>query len=129
MAADTAAARSTAQNALGISDPENVRVTRTADGTYSLSRPATDGSGTQQPFATLDPRTHRLTLTPGADGKYSQAAQDIAAQASPGGIPIHHSGTQPPMSEAERRDLIQKGLQATSFCQHACRHATLSPHH
>jgi hypothetical protein len=109
-----AAARSTAQSALGISDPENVRVTRTADGTYSLSRPATDGSGTQQPFATLDPRTNRLTLTPGADGKYSQAAQDMAAQASPGGIPIHHSGTQPPMSEAERRDLIQKGLQATT---------------
>ncbi|MHB1082980.1 MAG: nucleotidyltransferase family protein [Prosthecobacter sp.] len=106
-----AAARSTAQHALGISDPENVRVTRSADGTYTLSRPAADGSGIQQPFATLDPKTNRLTLSPGPDG---QAAISMAAKGSPHGIPIYLPGTQPPLSAAERSELIARGLHATS---------------
>jgi hypothetical protein len=109
-----AAARSTAQHALGISDPENVRVTRSADGTYPLSRPAADGSGTLQPFAILDPETNRLTLSPGPDGQHGQAAISMAAKGSPHGIPIYLPGTQPPLSEAERSELIAKGLHATS---------------
>ena len=109
-----AAARSTAQNSLGIADPENVRVTRSADGSYSLSRQAADGSGTHQPFATLDPRTHRITLTPGPDGHFSQAAANLAASGSPDGTPIYLPGTQPPYSEAQVSDLFKKGLAATT---------------
>ncbi|MFZ2279210.1 MAG: zeta toxin family protein, partial [Prosthecobacter sp.] len=109
-----AAARSTAQHALGISDPENVRVTRSADGTYTLSRPAADGSGIHQPFATLDPKTNRLTLSPGPDGQHDQAAISMAAKGSPHGIPIYLPGTQPPLSAAERSELIARGLHATS---------------
>ncbi len=113
--ADLAAdARSTAQHALGISDPENVRVTRSADGTYTLSRPAAEGSGTHQPFATLDPKTNRLTLTPGPDGQPGHAATDMAAKGSPHGTPIYLPGTQTPLSAAERSELIAKGLHATS---------------
>jgi hypothetical protein len=109
-----AAAYSTAQSTLGIPDPENVRVTPGADGSLSLSRQATDGSGAHQPFATLDPKTNRITLTPGLDGQLSQAALDMAAQSTPGSIPIHLPGGQPPFSEAEVSDLIAKGLQSTT---------------
>jgi len=108
------AARSTAQHALGISDPENVRVTRSAEGTYTLSRPAADGSGTHQPFATLDPRTNRITLIPGPDGQHGQAAISMAAKGTPHGTPIYLPGSQPPLSAAERSDLIAKGIHATS---------------
>ncbi len=104
----------TAQNSLGITDPENVHVTRSADGSYSLTRKAADGSSPGQPFATLDPRTNRITLTPGPDGRPSQAAIDMAAQAAPNGTPIYLPGTQPPLSEAQVSDLIQKGLAATT---------------
>ncbi len=109
-----AAARATAQTSLGIADPENVRVTRSADGSYSLSRPAADGSGTHQPFATLDSKTHRITLTPGPDGQFSQAAANLAASGSPDGTPIYLPGTQPPYSEAQVSDLFKKGLAATT---------------
>ncbi len=109
-----AAARTTAQTSLGIADPENVRVTRSADGSYSLSRPAADGSGTHQPFATLDPKTNRITLTPGPNGQFSQAAANLAASGSPDGTPIYLPGTQPPYSEAQVSDLFKKGLAATT---------------
>jgi hypothetical protein len=108
------AARTTAQTSLGIADPENVRVTRSADGSCSLSRPAADGSGTHQPFATLDPKTNRITLTPGPDGQFSQAAANLAASGSPDGTPIYLPGTQPPLSEAQVSDLFKKGLAATT---------------
>ena len=114
MLLQAAAARATAQNSLGIADPENVRVTRSADGSYSLSRPSADGSGTHQPFATLDPKTNRITLTPGPDGQFSQAAANLAASGSPDGTPIYLPGTQPPYSEAQVSDLIQKGIAATT---------------
>ena len=108
-----AAARATAQHSLGITDPENVRVTRGADGRYTLSRSGADGSGTHQPFATLDPGTHRITLAPGADGQLTQAALDVVKSA-PAGTPVYFPGGQPPLSEAQVSDLIQKGITATT---------------
>ena len=76
-------------------------VTRSADGSYSLSRPAADGSGTHQPFATLDPKTNRITLTPGPDGQFSQAAANLAASGSPDGTPIYLPGPQLPNGETQ----------------------------
>jgi hypothetical protein len=112
-AAQATAAQATAEDTLGIDDPKNVRVTRGADGGYNLSRPAADGSGPGQPFATLDAKSNRITLIPGADGKLSQEAQDMAAKGSPNGTPIYHPGGQPPLSTVEVGDLINKGVQAT----------------
>lgn len=109
-----AAARATAQGALGISDPENVRVTRGADGSYTLTRKAADGSGADVPFATLDPKTNRITLKAGADGRIGQHALDMAARSTPGSTPVYLPGGQPPMSESEISDLIQKGTAATA---------------
>jgi hypothetical protein len=107
------AARSTAQHSLGIADPEKVRVARGADGSYSLTRKAADGSGADQPLATLDPRTQRITLAAGPDGKPTQAAIDMAAQGSPNGTPMYLPGGQPPLSAEEVSGLISQGLKAT----------------
>lgn len=106
-----AAARATAQSSLGITDPENVRATRGADGSILLSRPG--ANGTHQPFATLDPRTSRITLATGADGQFTQAAAALAASA-PAGPRVYFPGSQPPLSEAQVSDLIQTGLAATA---------------
>ncbi|MDI1313281.1 hypothetical protein [Prosthecobacter sp.] len=105
------AALTTSQNALGITDPENVHVTRSANGSYSLSRLAADG--THQPFATLDPKTNSITLTAGPNGQFSQTALDLAKSA-PAGTPVYLPSAQPPFSEAQVSDLIQKGQQATT---------------
>jgi len=106
------AARATAQSTFGITDPENVHVTPSASGGYSLSRKAGDGSP-GQPYATMDGQTGRITLLPGADGRYSQAAQDLAASSTPGSAPIY-LGKGTPFTEAERSALIAKGQQAAS---------------
>ena len=107
-----AAARATAQATFGITDPENVHVTPGASGGYSLSRQGADGSP-GQPFATMDGQTGRITLLPGADGRYSPAAQDLAARSTPGSAPVY-LGKGTPLTEAERSDLIKKGQQATA---------------
>lgn len=115
-----AAALATAQNALGIDDPENVHVTPATDGTYSLSRAGAAGTGpgpAMQPFARVDPQNNRITLVPGPDGSYSQAALDLAAKSTPHGMPVYLPGGEPPLSPAEVGSLMEKGQQATGTAQ------------
>ncbi len=121
-----AAALATAQNALGIDDPENVRVTAGADGTYSLSRAGAAGAGAgaggaagvaEPPFARVDAQHNRITLVPGPDGSYSQAALNLAWKSTPHGMPVYLPGGEPPLSPAEVGSLMEKGQQATGSAQ------------
>lgn len=113
----TAAGLSTSENALGIPDPQNVHVSRSADCSYALTRPDPVGGGAggpAQPFATLDAKNNRITLVPGPDGQFSPAALDMIAKGSPHGMPIYVPGGQPPFNATEISDLISKGQQAAS---------------
>jgi hypothetical protein len=106
------AARDTEQNALGIDDPDKVRVTRGANGSYDLSRPGAEGGGTAAPFARMDAGSKRITLVAGPDGKLSQEALDMAAKAPAGGAPIFHPGGEKPLSAGEMKDLVSRGVKA-----------------
>lgn len=103
-----AAAGSTAMNALGILDPQNVHVTRGADGSYALSETAGGGG---RPFARLDKAGNRIVLNKDG-GPLDAHGQALIQNAGRGTVPIYLSDEHPPLSRNEVQDLIHQGVQA-----------------